>query len=56
MVKRIFEPKKYEGWKKLHYKELHNLYALPDNIRMMNSRSSRYVDRVALMGVAGNTY
>jgi hypothetical protein len=44
VLRRIFVPKRDEvtgGWRKLHNEKLHNLYSLPDKIRMMNSRSMR---------------
>jgi hypothetical protein len=37
MPRRIFRPKRAKmtrGWRKLHDKELHNLYSLPSVIRM----------------------
>jgi hypothetical protein len=43
-------------WRKLHNEELHNLYSLPNIIRMMKSRKIRCVDHVARMGKKGNTY
>jgi hypothetical protein len=41
VLRRIFEPKRYEvteGWRKLHFEELHNLYSSPNVIRMIESR------------------
>jgi hypothetical protein len=38
VLRRIFDPKRDEvrdGWKKLHNEELHNLYSLPNTIRMI---------------------
>jgi hypothetical protein len=40
MLRRIFGPKRDEilgGWRKLHDKELHNLYSSPNIIRMIKS-------------------
>jgi hypothetical protein len=37
------------AWRKLHNKELHNLYFLP-NIRMITSRGMRCAGQVAYMG------
>jgi hypothetical protein len=34
------------GWRKLHNKELHNLYSSPNKIRMITSRRMRWVDHV----------
>jgi hypothetical protein len=50
-VLRIFGPKRDEvtgGWRKLHSKDLHNLYSSPSIIRMIKSR--RREEYVALMG------
>jgi hypothetical protein len=38
------------GWRRLHYKELHNLYCSPSIIRMMKSRRLRWARHVARMG------
>jgi hypothetical protein len=41
VLMRIFGPKMDEmvgGWRKLHKKELHNMYSLPSKIRMIKSR------------------
>jgi hypothetical protein len=38
VLRRIFGPKREEvvgGWRRLHNEELHNLYASPNNIRVM---------------------
>jgi hypothetical protein len=53
VLRRIFEPKGDEvtgGWRKLHNKELHNLYSCPSIIRMIKSRRMRWVGAVAHMG------
>jgi hypothetical protein len=45
VLRGIFGPRRDEvtgGWKKLHNEELHNLYSLPDIIRMMKSRRMRW--------------
>jgi hypothetical protein len=52
VLRRIFEPKMDEvtrGWRKLHNGELNNLFFSP-NIRMITSRSMRWVGHVARMG------
>jgi len=39
VLKKILGPKREEvkgGWRKLHNKELHNLYSLPNIIRVVN--------------------
>jgi hypothetical protein len=49
-VLRISGPKRNEVtgvWRKLHNKELHNLYSLPSIIRMIKSRRIRFVGHVA---------
>jgi hypothetical protein len=41
VLRRIFEPKKEEvkgGWRRLHKKELRNLYASPNIIRVIKSK------------------
>jgi hypothetical protein len=38
------------GWTRLHYEELHNLYASPDIIRVIKSRRIRWAGHVARMG------
>jgi hypothetical protein len=41
VLKRMFEPKKEEvpeGWRRLHNKELYNLYASPSIIRIIRWR------------------
>jgi hypothetical protein len=45
VLRRIFGPKRDEvtgSWRKLHNKELHNLYDLPSIIRMIMSRRMRW--------------
>jgi hypothetical protein len=54
VLRRIFGPKRDEvtgGWRKLHNKELHNLYSSPIVIRRM-----RWAGYVALMGEKRNSY
>jgi hypothetical protein len=44
VLRRIFGPKRDEvtgGWRKLHNKELCNLYSLPSIIRMIKCRRMR---------------
>jgi hypothetical protein len=50
----IFGPKRDEvmgEWRKLHGRELHNLYSSPDIIRQIKSRRMRWAGHVARMGV-----
>jgi hypothetical protein len=56
---RIFGPKRDEvtgEWRKLHNKELHDLYSSPNIIRMMKSRRMRWAGHVARMGEKRNAY
>jgi hypothetical protein len=50
VLRRIFGPKRDDvtgDWRKLHNEELHNLYSLPDIIRMITSRRIRCTGHVA---------
>jgi hypothetical protein len=52
VLRRIFGPKSDEvtgGWRKLHNKELHNLYSFPVIIRMIKTRRMTWAGRVARM-------
>jgi hypothetical protein len=52
VLRRIFGPKRdevTEGWKKLHNKELHNLYCSPNIIRTIKSRRMSWAGHVARM-------
>jgi hypothetical protein len=58
VLRRIFGLKRDEiiaGWRKLH-NELHNLYSLPNIIRMIKSRRMRQAGHVACMGEKRNAY
>jgi hypothetical protein len=44
------------GWRKLHNKELHNLYSSPSIIRIIKLRRMRWVGHVARMGEKRNMY
>jgi hypothetical protein len=49
LLRRIFEPKRDEmtgGWRKLHNRELYNLYSSPSIIRMIKSRRLKWVGHV----------
>jgi hypothetical protein len=53
VLRRILGPKKDEvmgGWRKLHNKELHDLYSLPYIIRITKQRRMRWAGHVAQMG------
>jgi hypothetical protein len=59
VLRRIFGPKRDEmtgGWRKLHNKELHNLFSSPNIIRMVKSRRMRWAGHVAGMGEKKNSY
>jgi hypothetical protein len=59
VLRRIFGLKRYEvigGWRKLHSKELHNLYSSPNKIRMITSKRLIWAGHAALMGVKRNAY
>jgi hypothetical protein len=43
-------------WRKLHNEELHNLYSLPNIIRMIKSKRMRWAGHVARMGELRNVY
>jgi hypothetical protein len=49
-LRRIFGPKREEvagDWRRLHIEELHNLYTMPNIIRMIKSRRMRWAGHVA---------
>jgi hypothetical protein len=53
VLRRIFGPKRDEvtgEWRKLHNKELHDLYSSPNIIRIIKSRRMRWAGHVARMG------
>jgi hypothetical protein len=50
---RVFGPKRDEvswEWRKLHNKELNDLYSLPNIVRVVKSRRMRWAGHVACMG------
>jgi hypothetical protein len=54
VLRRIFGSKRDEiigNLKKLHNEELHNLYSLPDIIRISKSRNMKWAGYVARMGL-----
>jgi hypothetical protein len=56
VLRRIFGPKrdKVTGeWRKLHNKELHDLYSSPSIIRIIKSWRMRWAGHVARMGKRG---
>jgi hypothetical protein len=59
VLRRIFGPKRDEvtgEWRKLHNKELHDLYYSPSIIRIIKSRRMRWAGHVARMGEKRNAY
>jgi hypothetical protein len=59
VLRRIFGPNRDHvmgDWRKLHNEELHNLYSLPNIIRMLKSRRMRWAGHVARMGATRNAY
>jgi hypothetical protein len=56
---RIFGPKRDEvtgEWRKLHNKELHELYTSPSIIRIIKCRRMKWVGHVAQIGGKRNAY
>jgi hypothetical protein len=59
VLRRIFGLKRDEAtgeWRKLHNKELHDLYSSPSIIRIMNPRRMRWAGYVARMSEKRNAY
>jgi hypothetical protein len=59
LLRRIFEPKRDEvtgEWRKLHNKELPDLYSPPSIIRIIKARRKRRAGHVARMGEKRNAY
>ena len=53
VLRRVFGPKRDEvtgEWRKLHNKELNDLYSLPNIVRVVKSRRMRWAGHVACMG------
>jgi hypothetical protein len=53
VLRRIFGPSRDEvkgDWRELHFEEIHNLYSLPNIIRMIKSRMMRWAGHVERMG------
>jgi hypothetical protein len=59
VLRRIFGPKR-DGvtgeWRKLHNKELHDLYSWPSIIRIIKLRRMRWAGHVARLGEKNNAY
>jgi hypothetical protein len=59
VLRKIFGPKTdgvMGGWRTLHNEELHNLYSLPNIIRILMSRRMRWAGHVTRMGEKKNVY
>jgi hypothetical protein len=59
VLRRIFGTKREQvagGWRRLHNEELHDCYASPNIIGMIESRRIRWASHVALMGEMRNAY
>jgi hypothetical protein len=59
VLKRIFGLRRNEvtgGCRKMHNKELHNLYSSPSIIRMIKSRRMRWAGHTVRMGDKRNAY
>jgi hypothetical protein len=59
VLRRIFGPKRDEvtgEWRKLHNKELHDLYSSPSIIRIIKARRMRWAGHVARMVEKRNVY
>jgi hypothetical protein len=58
-LRRIFGPKRYEvtgEWRRLHNKELNEMYSSPNIIQVIKSRRMRWVGHVACMGDRRGAY
>jgi hypothetical protein len=56
VLRRIYGPKRDDvtgEWRKMHNKELHDLYSSPSIIRLIKSRRMRWAGHVAQMGRRG---
>jgi hypothetical protein len=58
VLRKIFGPKREEdgSWRKLHNDELHDLYSLPNVVRVFKSRRMRWAGHVACMGKGRGAY
>jgi hypothetical protein len=53
VLRRVFGPKRDDvtgEWRKLYNEELHDLYTLPNIVRVVKSRRMRWAGHVARMG------
>jgi len=59
VLRRIFEPKRDEvtgEWRRMHNKELNDLYSSPNIVRVIKSRRMRWARHVARMGEEKGVY
>ena len=59
VLRRIFGPRRDEvtgEWRRLHNKELNDLYSSPNIVRVIKSRRMRWAGHVALMGEERGVY
>jgi hypothetical protein len=58
VLRKIFGPKREEdgSWRKLHNDELHDLYSLPNIVRVIKSRRMRWAGHVARKGEGRDVY
>ena len=59
VLRRIFGPRSDEvmgEWRRLHNKELNDLYSLPNIVRVIKSRRMRWAGHVARMGKERGVY
>jgi hypothetical protein len=58
VLRKISGPEREEdgSWRKLHNDELHNLYSLPNVVRVIKSRRMRWAGHVARMGEGRDVY
>jgi len=59
VLRRIFGPKRDEitgDWRKLHRKELSDVYSSPNIVQLIKARNMRWAGHVARMGERGGVY
>jgi hypothetical protein len=58
VLRKIFGPTREEdgSWRKLHNDELHNLYSLPNIVRVIKSKRMRWAGHVACMEEGRGVY
>jgi hypothetical protein len=59
VLRRIFRPKRFEiieSWRKLHNRELHNLYSSPNLIALIQSKAMKRIEHVKCMEEKRNAH